>query len=222
MKQFMKWCVELFLLSRQRGQKKAFLVAIFTLSLMAGIMFSIPTPAQVIIKTGPSPTVINQKLPTVPSVTLPTRTPRPLPTIPPAQQRIITNNQQPTELRGVWLTNIDSNVLFSTRNLTNALDRLKNLNFNVVYPAVWNWGYTLYPSRVARKVIGRSVDPEPGLRRRDMLKEAVSEGHSRGLKVIPWFEFGFMAPADSQLAKRRPQWLSKKVDGSLIKKEGVH
>ena len=87
---------------------------------------------------------------------------------------------------------------------------------------MWNWGYTLYPSRVARRVIGRSVDPTPGLRRRNMLTEAVSEGHQRGLKVIPWFEFGFMAPADSQLAKRRPQWLTSKVDGSKIKKEGTH
>ncbi|MDY6900659.1 MAG: glycoside hydrolase family 10 protein [Cyanobacteriota bacterium] len=225
MKKFVNWCVELFSLSQRGRQKPAFLAAIFTLSLMAGVMFSVPAPAQVIIKTSPQPTVINQKLPPVPPVPSrpsPNIKPRPLPTIPPAQQRTITNNQQPTELRGVWLTNVDSDVLFSSQKLTNALDRLKNLNFNVVYPAVWNWGYTLYPSRVARRVIGRSVDPEPGLRRRDMLAEAVSEGHERGLKVIPWFEFGFMAPADSQLAKRRPQWLTRKVDGSTIKKEGTH
>ncbi|MEL7243932.1 MAG: glycoside hydrolase family 10 protein [Cyanobacteria bacterium J06573_2] len=222
MKKFVNWCVELFSMSQQRRQKPAFLAAIFTLSMMAGVMFSVPVPAQVIIKTSPQPTVINQNLPPVPSRPSPISQPRPLPTIPPTQQRTITNNQQPTELRGVWLTNVDSDVLFSTQKLTNALDRLKNLNFNVVYPAVWNWGYTLYPSRVARRVIGRSVDPTPGLRRRNMLTEAVSEGHERGLKVIPWFEFGFMAPADSQLAKRRPQWLTSKVDGSKIKKEGTH
>ena len=52
---------------------------------------------------------------------------------------------------------------FQRKNLTSALTRLKQLNFNVVYPAVWNWGYTLYPSRVAQSVIGRKVDPEPGL-----------------------------------------------------------
>lgn len=225
MKKFVNWCVELFSLSQRGRQKPAFLAAVFTLSLMAGVMFSVPAPAQVIIKTSPQPTVINQNLPPVPPVPSrpsPNTKPRPLPTIPPAQQRTITNNQQPTELRGVWLTNVDSDVLFSSQKLTNALDRLKQLNFNVVYPAVWNWGYTLYPSRVARRVTGRSVDPEPGLRRRDMLTEAVSEGHERGLKVIPWFEFGFMAPADSQLAKRRPQWLTRKVDGSKIKKEGIH
>ncbi|MEM7556955.1 MAG: family 10 glycosylhydrolase [Cyanobacteria bacterium P01_A01_bin.84] len=127
-----------------------------------------------------------------------------------------------TELRGVWLTNIDSNVLFSKRVLNNALNKLKNLNFNVVYPTIWNWGYTLYPSQVARKVIGSSVDPTPGLRRRDMLKEAVELGHKKNLLVIPWFEFGFMAPADSLLAKRHPQWLTSRRDGNKVWMEGVH
>ncbi|WGV26228.1 glycoside hydrolase family 10 protein [Halotia branconii] len=127
-----------------------------------------------------------------------------------------------TELRGVWLTNIDSNVLFERDRLKKSLQRLDELNFNTVYPAVWNWGYTLYPSKVAAKVIGRSLDPTPGLQGRDMLKEIVSEGHKKGLTVIPWFEFGFMAPADSLLAKNRPQWLTSRSDGTKIVKEGTH
>ncbi|HLO89499.1 MAG TPA: glycoside hydrolase family 10 protein [Nostocaceae cyanobacterium] len=132
------------------------------------------------------------------------------------------SSSTPTELRGVWLTNIDSDVLFGRERLKTALQRLDDLNFNVVYPAVWNWGYTLYPSRVAAPVIGRSLDPTPGLQGRDMLQEIVSEGHKRGLKVIPWFEFGFMAPADSSLAKNRPQWLTSRSDGTKIVKEGTH
>ncbi|RCJ40738.1 hypothetical protein A6770_10030 [Nostoc minutum NIES-26] len=127
-----------------------------------------------------------------------------------------------TELRGVWLTNIDSDVLFEGNRLKNALQTLDELNFNTIYPAVWNWGYTLYPSKVAGKVIGRSLDPTPGLQGRDMLKEIVSEGHKKGLTVIPWFEFGFMAPADSLLAKNRPQWLTNRSDGTRIVKEGTH
>lgn len=127
-----------------------------------------------------------------------------------------------SELRGVWLTNIDSNVLFGKERLDKALQRLKELNFNTVYPTVWNWGWTLYPSKVAERVIGRGLDPEPGLQGRDMLKEVVEGGHAKGLTVIPWFEFGFMAPADSQLAKRRPQWITSRRDGSTIVKEGTH
>ncbi|GAB1540381.1 glycoside hydrolase family 10 protein [Scytonema sp. NUACC21] len=133
-----------------------------------------------------------------------------------------TPRSQTFELRGVWLTNIDSDVLFERNRLQGALQTLKNLNFNIVYPTVWNWGYTLYPSKVAQRVIGRSLDPTPGLQGRDMLKEVVNVGHRKGLTVIPWFEFGFMAPADSQLAKNRPQWLTTRQDGSKIWKEGIH
>jgi uncharacterized lipoprotein YddW (UPF0748 family) len=125
-----------------------------------------------------------------------------------------------SELRGVWLTNIDSDVLFAGNRLTAALQRLDELNFNTVYPAVWNWGYTLYPSKVAAKVIGKSLDPTPGLQGRDIIKEIVATGHQKGLTVIPWFEFGFMAPADSLLAKNRPQWLTSRSDGTRIVKEG--
>jgi uncharacterized lipoprotein YddW (UPF0748 family) len=129
---------------------------------------------------------------------------------------------QSTELRGVWLTNIDSDVLFEKERLKQSLRTLHQLNFNTVYPAIWNWGYTLYPSKVVAKVIGKSVDPTPGLQKRDMLKEIVRDGHKQGLTVIPWFEFGFMAPADSLLAKNRPAWLTNRRDGTKIVKEGTH
>jgi uncharacterized lipoprotein YddW (UPF0748 family) len=86
---------------------------------------------------------------------------------------------QTTELRGVWLTNIDSDVLFEHHRLTKALQRLRELNFNTVYPTVWNWGYTLYPSPVAKQVIERSLDPTPGLQGRDILKEIVKQGHQK-------------------------------------------
>ncbi|HLO50579.1 MAG TPA: glycoside hydrolase family 10 protein [Kamptonema sp.] len=125
-----------------------------------------------------------------------------------------------TELRGVWLTNIDSDVLFSKKNVDAAIDRLAKLNFNTVYPTVWQGGYTLFPSAIAKGVTGISIDPTPGLKNRDVLKEIVEQAHKKGLAVIPWFEFGFMAPADSELAKLHPDWLAKRRDGTTIWKEG--
>lgn len=124
------------------------------------------------------------------------------------------------ELRGVWLTNIDSEVLFSRQQLAQSLERLKLLNFNTVYPAVWNWGYTLYPSEVARSVIGAAIVPKPAFQQRDMLAEAVRYGHQQGLAVIPWFEFGLMAPTDSALVQRHPQWVTRRRNGNSIVKEG--
>jgi uncharacterized lipoprotein YddW (UPF0748 family) len=136
----------------------------------------------------------------------------PVPSAPPA----------PYEIRGVWLTNIDSDVLFERDRLSKAIQTLHQLNFNTIYPTIWNWGYTLYPSQVAETAIGRSLDPTPGLQGRDILKEIVPQGHQSRMAVIPWFEFGFMAPADSQLAKRHPQWLTHRRNGKKIWQEGQH
>src|SRR6476646_2057183 len=127
-----------------------------------------------------------------------------------------------SEIRGVWLTNVDSEILFSRDRLKTDLQDLANLKFNTVYPTVWNWGHTLYPSQVAKKVIGQEVDPTPGLQGRDMLAEAIEEGHRNNLAVIPWLEFGFMAPAESELVARHPDWLTTRRDGSTIWVEGKH
>jgi uncharacterized lipoprotein YddW (UPF0748 family) len=145
------------------------------------------------------------------------------PATPEGDRPRITNEQMANgEIRGVWLTNIDSEVLFALENVAAAIARLGDLNFNTVYPTVWNWGYTLYPSQVAEKVVGSKIDPDPGLRDRDVLAEIIRHSRAKNLRVIPWFEFGFMAPADSELARRRPEWITKRSDGTQVKMEGAH
>jgi uncharacterized lipoprotein YddW (UPF0748 family) len=133
------------------------------------------------------------------------------------------SQSEPTEIRGVWLTNIDSDVLFDRQKLFDAVDTLSQLNFNTLYPTVWNWGHTLYPSKVAKRVIGHSLDPTEKLQGQDMLAEIIERGQQKSMAIVPWFEFGFMAPADSQLAKRHPEWLTKRRDGDTVWLEGnVH
>ena len=127
-----------------------------------------------------------------------------------------------TELRGVWLTNIDSDVIFSRNDIIDAVNRLDQLNFNTIYPTVWQGGYTLYPSAAAQRVFGQSIDPSPGLKDRDILQEIIAQSRQKGIAVIPWFEFGFMAPAESELATLHPDWLAQRRDGSTIWKEGQH
>ncbi len=143
------------------------------------------------------------------------------------------------EIRGVWITNVDSDLLFTRDRLKKAIVDLRQLNFNTIYPVVWNWGYTTYPSQVAKRVVGssfmpkksagllinRTLDRAEGLEGRDVLQEMVSQGHKQGLAVIPWFEFGLMAPATtdpagSDLAKLHPDWLTTKQDGGTVWKEG--
>lgn len=143
------------------------------------------------------------------------------------------------EIRGVWITNVDSDVLFSRDRLATAIKDLRSLNFNTIYPVVWNWGYTIYPSKVANQVVGSSFMPKKsaelligrklgeaeGLEGRDVLQELVTQGHKQKLAVIPWFEFGLMVPgtsdpAGSDLAKLHPDWLTVKQDGNPNWKEG--
>jgi uncharacterized lipoprotein YddW (UPF0748 family) len=136
------------------------------------------------------------------------------------------------ELRGVWLTNIDSDLLFSRNRLKEGLKQLAQHHFNTVYPTVWNWGYTLYPSPVAAQATGLSQQLHPDLEEtghidphvseRDMLQELIAVANVQKLKVIPWFEFGFMTPAPSALAKRHPDWITQRRDGTSIVMEGTH
>ncbi len=129
-------------------------------------------------------------------------------------------SQAKNELRGVWLTNIDSDILLYPEQTANGINRLAQLNINTLYPTVWNSGYTLYPSQVTNKTIGKSIDPSLTPPERDILQEVIDYGHNQKMAVIPWFEFGFMAPSESELAKLHPQWLTQRLDGDTIWLEG--
>ncbi len=123
-----------------------------------------------------------------------------------------------TELRGVWLTNVSSGVLFAPWGVNRAIKRLAQLNFNTIYPVVWNRGNTFYPSRAAKKAFGRVEDPFLSLWRggSDVLAEIVHEGNQQGLSVIPWFEYGLIVPVNSALAQRHPDWLTRNRDGKIV------
>ncbi|MFB2936599.1 family 10 glycosylhydrolase [Aerosakkonemataceae cyanobacterium BLCC-F154] len=187
------------------------------------------SPAAVSIETPTSQTNINRTAETTRTTANVTNTPlNPIAVIrKPTPQTL----ERTTEIRGVWLTNIDSDVMFYRDKLSDAIANLKQLNFNTLYPTVWNWGYTLYPSEVAEPIVGsrqrlvtptdENIDPELGIDR-DVLQEVITQGHKQGMAVIPWFEFGFMAPADSQIAQLYPDWILKRQDGSQIWNEGPH
>jgi uncharacterized lipoprotein YddW (UPF0748 family) len=127
------------------------------------------------------------------------------------------------EIRGVWLTNVDSDVLYSRDRLETALDQLAALKFNTLYPAAWNWGYTVYPSPVAEQAIGVAVDPRvPEWQEQDALANAVELGHQKGFTVIPWFEFGFMTTAESEIVTAHPDWITERWDGSQVWQDGIY
>lgn len=57
--------------------------------------------------------------------------------------------------RGFWLTNIDSQAMFSEEGLEQVVNDCVAFGFNTIYVAVWNRGYTLYPSDLMQKEFDR-------------------------------------------------------------------
>lgn len=121
---------------------------------------------------------------------------------------------QRTELRGVWLTANDMPVLRDRSRMQATVNQLADLQFNRLYVVVWNGGMAYYPSRISE---GRQLQDFTyrGLQGQDIVAELIAAGRSRGLLVVPWFEFGLMAPPDSPLAKRHRDWLTHKRDGGF-------
>lgn len=134
---------------------------------------------------------------------------------------ILLSAQTKTEFRAVWLTNVDSPVLFTDKNITDAMNYLAEKGFNVIFPVVWNKGYTLYPSQVMQDRFNTPIWST--FAGRDPLKKIILEAHRLGIEVIPWFEFGFSSSYSlngGHIINKYPSWAGRKNDGSLLVKNG--
>ena len=134
-----------------------------------------------------------------------------------------TSQDLPREVRGVWLTNVDSQVLESREAIAEAMDFLADHHFNVVFPVVWNKGYTMYPSAVMDSLFGARIDPIYGSR--DPLAELIVEAHARRIAVIPWFEFGFSSShekSSKHILEQKPEWAARDQNGNILTKNDFH
>ncbi|MCX6138533.1 MAG: family 10 glycosylhydrolase [Ignavibacteriales bacterium] len=122
------------------------------------------------------------------------------------------------EVRGAW---VSRNELSTRTQIAYVMDSLANNNFNVVYVNAWSRGYPLFRSEVYRSQTGLLIDPTYA--ERDVLAEAIIEGHRRGLEVEAWFEYGFVGgytgwlPGTSGKGKIfdvHPDWVARKADGT--------
>lgn len=136
------------------------------------------------------------------------------------------SSEPATEIRGVWITNVDSDVMFSREALAEAVEKLHQRGFNTLFPVVWNKGFTLYPSDVMAEYFGEDYRLDTALVRRgnfDPLQAIIEEGRARGMTVIPWFEFGFAASYNADgahLIARYPHWAAQDIEGNLLEKNG--
>lgn len=125
------------------------------------------------------------------------------------------------EIRGIWLTNTDSQVLTSKVQITAAMEFLAETGFNVVFPVVWHQGYTLYPSQIMQENFGYQILPK--FAGRDPLAEVCAAAKKVGLAVIPWFEYGFACAyrqKGGKILAAKPQWAARDRAGNLLSKNG--
>ncbi len=122
-------------------------------------------------------------------------------------------------VRGVWLTNVDSDVLTSREKIKAAVKLCDELNFNAIFMVTWNKGYTMYPSATMKKHLGVEIDTI--YKGRDPLQEMIEEAHKKNIKVFAWFEFGFAASYNrdgGHIIARHPEWKAMDNKGQLLDK----
>jgi uncharacterized lipoprotein YddW (UPF0748 family) len=181
---------------------------ILTIAAIALINNPIPALSQSLF---PVPSQLQPQPQILPPQTPPSEIQPPPIQLPPTQPQIQPSQFQP--IRGVWMTSNDSDTWRDRGKLQVSLSRLSQLNFNTVYPVVWNAGYALYPSAIAQQTKIQSF-AYTGVQGQDSLADLITQAHAQSLLVVPWFEFGFMAPPSSELALNHANWLTQRRDGS--------
>jgi uncharacterized lipoprotein YddW (UPF0748 family) len=125
------------------------------------------------------------------------------------------------EIRGVWIVDhSNSSVLKSPADIIKALDFLQLNGFNTVFPAVWNRGFTAFPSQVMVNNGFPKQDPFYASLGFDPLQEIVQQGKVRSMAIIPWFEYGFAASPDTDgghILRSKPKWSALDNTGSLLR-----
>jgi len=124
---------------------------------------------------------------------------------------------------GVWLTNIDSELMFSEENIVAGIKRISDLGFNTIYPVVWNDGYTLHPSQKMIEYFGSEFEQDTVFKTLgiDPLSLIIREARRNDLRVIPWFEFGFSSSYNQDgghIISKYPHWAAKDSSGNLLRK----
>ncbi|MEZ4777629.1 MAG: family 10 glycosylhydrolase [Bacteroidia bacterium] len=134
---------------------------------------------------------------------------------PPAENR-------PAPTRGVWLTNVDSEAMFSRQGLEDAVDLCVKNGFNTIFAVTWNRSHTLYPSKIMEERFGVAIDPK--LTGRDPLQELIEIAHAKGIKVFAWFEFGFSSSYQEDdggmIIRKYPHWAAIDTSGNIVSKNG--
>ena len=125
------------------------------------------------------------------------------------------------QIRAVWIVDhAHSPVLKSSQTISDALTFLQENGFNTVFPAIWNRGYTAYPSSVMENHGFPKQDPIYASAGFDPLREIVNQGKKKGIAVFPWFEYGFAASAAANgghILQTKSHWSAINSSGGKVR-----
>ncbi len=132
----------------------------------------------------------------------------------------VTELPQETGIRGVWLTNVDSEVLSSQAGIEGAVAQCKKLNFNTIFVVTYNRATTTYPSQVMEDLTGQRIAST--YEGRDPLRELIDAAHAEDIKVMAWFEYGFAAfnGSPGPILEAKPEWGAINSSGEQVVKNG--
>ncbi|PWJ43822.1 glycoside hydrolase family 10 protein [Sediminitomix flava] len=126
-------------------------------------------------------------------------------------------------VRGVWLTNVASDALYSKQKVIDAVEKCDELGINTIFVVTLNKAMTTYRSEIMKNFTGVEIDPilDPENTGRDPLKELIEEAHRKNIKVFAWFEFGFSSSYNKNggvFIEKKPHWASLNNEGKLVNK----
>jgi len=133
---------------------------------------------------------------------------------------IIPKDMEDNALKGVWLTNVASDALYSKDKIIETVERIQACGFNHIFVVTWNDAQTTYPSSLMKNLTG--VEIQPDFEGRDPLNELIEEAHKRNLKVHAWFEFGFSSSHKKTdggpIINQKPHWAAIDKEGNIVSK----
>jgi len=123
-------------------------------------------------------------------------------------------------VRGVWVSDVGSDVFASRANITECVNICRDIGINTIFVVTYNDAKTKYKSQVMKEYMGVEIDPKYA--GRDPLAEMIEAAKPLGIKVVAWFEYGFASVygdnTGGALVARYPSWASRDAAGNITEK----
>lgn len=118
---------------------------------------------------------------------------------------------------GVWLTTVDSRVLFDPQERSQAVTFLLGHGFRRAAVPIYSGGWIYGQLAPDHNRLG--LRPDPMLSEPDAVGATVEALRSHGLEAVGWLEFGLMAPRDAAWLQGRQTLLLQDRNGTTIWRE---